>query len=100
MAFGTYPEGTLPDKWKRFPTFTRHLNGAIDYFDHVREGGLDWHNDWETCYDKGYSTELITQEAVRCINTYKKEGPFLLYVAYNAPHTPLQAQRKRYSTLL
>lgn len=77
-----------------FSHFYGHLNGAIDYFDHMREGELDWHNDWETCYDKGYSTELITQEAVRCINTYEKEGPFLLYVAYNAPHTPLQAQEK------
>lgn len=77
-----------------FSHFYGHLNGAIDYFDLTREGELDWHNDWETCHDKGYSTELITKEAVRCIDAYEKEGPFLLYVAYNAPHTPLQAQEK------
>lgn len=77
-----------------FSHFYGHLNGAIDYFDLTREGELDWHNDWETCHDKGYSTELITKEAIRCIDAYEKEGPFMLYVAYNAPHTPLQAQEK------
>lgn len=77
-----------------FSRFYGHLNGAIDYFNHTREGELDWHNDWESCYDEGYSTELITKEAIKCIDSYKKEGPFLLYVAYNAPHTPLQAQEK------
>lgn len=77
-----------------FSHFYGHLNGAIDYFDLTREGELDWHNDWETCHDKGYSTELITKEAIHCIDAYEKEGPFMLYVAYNAPHTPLQAQEK------
>ena len=77
-----------------FSHFYGHLNGAIDYFDLTREGELDWPNDWETCHDKGYSTELITKEAIRCIDAYEKEGPFMLYVAYNAPHTPLQAQEK------
>lgn len=77
-----------------FSHFYGHLNGAIDYFDLTREGELDWHNDWETCHDKGYSTELITKEAICCIDAYEKEGPFMLYVAYNAPHTPLQAQEK------
>ena len=77
-----------------FSHFYGHLNGALDYCDLTREGELDWHNDWETCHDKGYSTELITKEAIRCIDAYEKEGPFMLYVAYNAPHTPLQAQEK------
>ena len=74
-----------------FTHFYGHLNGAIEYFTHNREGELDWHNDWESCYDKGYSTDLITKEAVRCIDKYSKEGPYFLYVAYNAPHTPYEA---------
>jgi arylsulfatase B len=77
---------------KGFTHFYGHLNGAIDYFTHEREGELDWHNDWESCYDKGYSTDLITEHAVRCIRDYSKEGPFFIYVAYNAPHGPLQAK--------
>ena len=76
-----------------FTHFYGHYNGAIDYFTHEREGELDWHNDWETSYDKGYSTDLISQEAERCIFQYK-DNPFFLYVAFNAPHGPLQAKEE------
>ncbi len=75
-----------------FTHFYGHLNGAIDYFTHEREGELDWHNDWETCRDKGYSTDLIANEASRCIDRYAPgDDPFFLYVAFNAPHSPYQA---------
>ncbi|MFT3902188.1 MAG: arylsulfatase [Niabella sp.] len=78
-----------------FSHFYGHYNGAIDYFTHEREGELDWHNDWNTSYDKGYSTDLISDEAVKCIKQYKSDcGPFFLYVAYNAPHGPLQAKEE------
>lgn len=75
-----------------FTHFYGHLNGAIDYFTHERDGELDWHNDFAPCYDKGYATDLLAGESVRCIKEYAKEGPFFLYVAFNAPHTPLQAK--------
>ncbi len=76
-----------------FTHFYGHLNGAIDFFSHEREGELDWHDDWESSYDKGYSTDLITNRAVQCIRSYSaEENPFFIYVAYNAPHTPLQAK--------
>lgn len=75
-----------------FTHFYGHLNGAIDYFTHERDGELDWHNDLASCYDKGYTTDLIAAESVRCIREYSKDGPFFLYVAFNAPHTPLQAK--------
>lgn len=76
-----------------FTHFYGHLNGAIDFFSLEREGELDWHDDWESSYDKGYSTDLITNRAVQCIKNYsQEENPFFIYVAYNAPHTPLQAK--------
>lgn len=75
-----------------FTHFYGHLNGALDYFTHERDGELDWHNDYASCYDKGYTTDLIAKESVRCIRNYADEGPFFLYVAFNAPHTPLQAK--------
>lgn len=74
-----------------FTHFYGHLNGAIDYFTHEREGELDWHNDWESSYDKGYSTDLLSEHAANCIDKYSTESPFFLYVAFNAPHEPLQA---------
>ncbi|RAV30258.1 arylsulfatase B [Sinomicrobium soli] len=76
-----------------FTRFYGHYNGAIDYFTHKREGELDWHNDWDTSFDKGYSTDLISDEAVKCIRDYTG-SPFLMYVAYNAPHGPLQAKKE------
>lgn len=77
-----------------FTHFYGLYNGAFDYFTHKREGELDWHNDSATSRDKGYSTDLISQEAVRCIKAYAGDSPFFLYVAYNAPHGPLQAKKE------
>ena len=65
------------------------LNGRIDYFTHDREGGLDWHRDGKTSFDKGYSTELIGREAIRLIRERDRNKPLFLYVAFNAPHAPL-----------
>ncbi|MDR2472234.1 MAG: arylsulfatase, partial [Tannerella sp.] len=72
--------------------FYGHLNGAIDYFTHHREGQLDWHNDWASSHDEGYATDLIAREAVKCIENYAADGPFMLHIAFNAPHEPLQAK--------
>lgn len=78
-----------------FTHFYGHFNGAIDYFTHTREGEQDWHRGYEVSNDKGYTTDLITTEAVKSIKRYSgNDSPFFLYVAYNAPHTPLQAQKK------
>ncbi|CAA6690686.1 MULTISPECIES: sulfatase-like hydrolase/transferase [unclassified Lentimonas] len=40
-----------------------------------------------------YLTDGLSREAVRFINeASKKDQPFFLYLAYNAPHTPLEAK--------
>jgi len=41
----------------------------------------------------GYLTDVFTDEAVKFIGA-NKDKPFFLYLAYNAPHTPLQATKK------
>ena len=77
-----------------------HLGPSVDYFTHIWSGGLDWHRDGEILREEGYSTELIAAEAVRQIKSRDKAKPLFLYVAFNAPHTPLQAPEdsiKRYS---
>ncbi|MCH9022222.1 MAG: arylsulfatase, partial [Planctomycetes bacterium] len=39
-----------------------------------------------------YTTDYFTKYALQYLDEYKDEGkPFFLYVAYNAPHDPLQA---------
>lgn len=75
-----------------FTSFYGHYNGAIDYFTHEREGEKDWHRNYAPSGDRGYSTDLMTDEATRILNTPARGGsPWMMWVAYNAPHGPLQA---------
>ncbi len=75
-----------------FTSFYGHYNGAIDYFTHEREGVVDWHRDRSPSADQGYATDLMTEEAVRIINAPSPGGaPWMMWLAYNAPHGPLQA---------
>jgi hypothetical protein len=43
-------------------------------------------------------TDYLTDEAIKAIDANKKQ-PFFMYLAYNAPHTPLQATREDYDAL-
>lgn len=66
--------------------------GATDYFTHERDGGLDWHRNDRALRQEGYTTDLIAAEAVQILEQRASDRrPFFLYVAFNAPHTPLQA---------
>jgi arylsulfatase A-like enzyme len=47
---------------------------------------------------KGYMTDVLTDEAVGFIDRNAKK-PFFLYLAYNAPHEPLQAPKAIYDKL-
>jgi arylsulfatase A-like enzyme len=68
-----------------------HYNGALDYFNHTRDGGFDWHRNDKVCRDEGYTTVLLGNEAVRLVEQHDRARPLFLYMAFNAPHTPLQA---------
>jgi arylsulfatase A-like enzyme len=67
-----------------------HYNGAIDYFTHIRDGGLDWHRDDRASRDEGYSTHLIAREAARLVVEHDPARPLFLYVPFNAVHSPHQ----------
>jgi len=71
-----------------------HLGGEIDYFTHIYYGGLDWQRNGKVVREEGYSTELITRESVKLIKQRDKSKPMFLYVAFNAPHLPLQVTDK------
>ncbi len=77
-----------------FDSFLGFTNAGIDFFTHIARGGLDWQRDGKSVREEGYSTDLITQEAVSRIQGRDASKPLLLYVAYNAVHTPLQAPDK------
>jgi arylsulfatase A-like enzyme len=67
-----------------------HYNGALDYFTHIRDDGLDWHRDDRASRDEGYSTHLVAREAVRLIKERDAKRPLFLYVPFNAVHGPYQ----------
>ncbi len=67
------------------------LIGEIDYFTHEADGVLDWYRDNKKLNEKGYSTTLIGNEAVKYINAQNASQPFYLYLTFNSPHTPYQA---------
>jgi arylsulfatase A-like enzyme len=68
-----------------------HVNGAIDYFTHERDGGLDWNRNGKSVREEGYSTFLLGAEAARFIKGRDRGRPFFLYLPFNSPHAPLQA---------
>lgn len=76
-----------------FTEFVGFFNDFVDYFKHTRCGEIDWHRGEEPNDDKGYTSDLITDAAVEFIERNAGgEAPFFCWVAYNAPHTPLQAK--------
>jgi arylsulfatase A-like enzyme len=91
---GHYQEAYLPTQ-RGFDYHYGHYCGAVDYFTHKQQGGLDWHRNEKPVEEKGYTTDLISQEAVKLIRSHNySESPLFLYVSFNAPHTPLQAKEE------
>ena len=65
--------------------------GELDYFTQEEHGVLDWYRDNKPIREKGYTTQLIGNDAVNYINAQDPNKPFYLYLTFNAPHTPYQA---------
>ncbi|ELR98092.1 arylsulfatase [Gloeocapsa sp. PCC 73106] len=89
---GHYQESYLPTS-RGFDYHYGHYLAGIDYFTHKSGDGLDWHRNNNPVYIEGYSTDLIAQDAVQLINNHDyHKNPLFLYIAFNAPHIPLQAK--------
>lgn len=77
-----------------FTEFYGHYNGAIDYFSRERFGQLDWHRNLNSVHEEGYSTDLVGDAAVDFFQQRDGNSPFYMFVAFNAPHSPIQAKRE------
>jgi len=75
-----------------FDEYFGFLSGSADYFTHAYRGPRTWMFRNDEPYDEPgvYMTDLLTREAVSFINR-NASRPFFLYLAYNAPHGPIQA---------
>jgi arylsulfatase A-like enzyme len=73
-----------------------HFHGYLgdmmdDYYNHRRHGINYMRLNSKEIDPKGHATDLFTQWAIDYIKERaKSKRPFFLYLAYNAPHTPIQ----------
>ncbi|MCF6358278.1 MAG: arylsulfatase [Draconibacterium sp.] len=68
---------------------TTYYKRDTSYFDPIL-----WHNGNTKLY-KGYCTDIFTEQAIRFIES-NQQKPFFCYLAFNAPHTPLQVPDEYY----
>ena len=66
---------------------TTYLRGDSAYFDPVL-----WHNGKQEKYE-GYCSDIFAGQAIDFIGR-NRDKPFFCYLAFNAPHTPLQVPEK------
>ncbi|WP_211329950.1 arylsulfatase [Deminuibacter soli] len=83
-------------KWPLQRGFERYygiLAGAASYFRPQGGRGLTYNNT-QLPAPQGdyYTTDAFTDSAISFVNAQHDSRPFFLYLAYNAPHWPLQAK--------
>jgi arylsulfatase A-like enzyme len=73
-----------------------HFHGFLgdmmdDYFTHLRQGNNYMRLNADTVDPKGHATDIFTDWGLGFLNTQKSDKrPFFMYLAYNAPHDPVQ----------
>lgn len=78
-----------------FDHFFGLLGGNHHYFDHMdRIGVPDLWLDNDAIEREGYTTDLITEDAITFIEAHQ-EKPFFLYLSHAAPHFPWQGPDNR-----
>lgn len=81
----------FPERYQ--PIYERQMKNAKEYInDYIAP--LE-HNGKQVTTESEYLTDALSREAVRFIDeASKKDSPFFLYLAYNAPHSPLEAKEE------
>ena len=73
-----------------FDTFRGFMAGGSDYHSHInRSGEPDWWKDDKLVPEEGYTTDLLTDHAIRFIEQ-NKDNPFCVYIPHQAVHFPFQ----------
>lgn len=89
-----------PDQWGFTNSFTL-LNGEANHYKHIDknpspDGEDDYRMDGKAVEipKNFYSTDAYTDYLIEKLNQKSKQQPFFAYLAYTAPHSPLQAPEK------
>ncbi len=82
-----------------FERYFGHLSGAVNFFTGVdTRGKMRWRlnaDEFEVPETGFYATDAMTDYAIRFLDEMvEPDKPFFLYLAYNAPHYPLQAKQE------
>jgi len=87
---GLYPPQRPIDRG--FEHFEGFLGDMMDdYYTHQRHGLNYMRHGEKVITPTGHATDLFSEWAVRYIESRtSSKAPFFLYLAYNAPHTPIQ----------
>ncbi len=73
-----------------FDEYVGFVSGNVDYQSHLdQENQADWWKQDKLVPEEGYQTTLIGNHAVGFI-ARNKADPFFLYLAFGAPHYPIQ----------
>ncbi|WP_237607607.1 sulfatase-like hydrolase/transferase [Roseimaritima sediminicola] len=94
-AVGKWHLGLEPENHplsRGFASFDGFLGDMMDdYYDHRRHGNNYMRSDREQIDPEGHATDLFSQWAVDFVREQQDSTrPWMLYLAYNAPHTPIQ----------
>jgi arylsulfatase A-like enzyme len=85
---------TAPDSpnERGFDLFHGFLGDMMDdYLTHIRDGKNYMRHNADEITPEGHATDLFTAWACEYLESRRgKDEPFFLYLAYNAPHSPIQ----------
>ena len=80
----------LPNE-RGFDLYRGHLSGMMDYYSHEHRGVSYLRYDSAPISAEGHATDLFSDWAVEYVlEREKSDEPFFLYLAYTAPHSPIQ----------
>jgi arylsulfatase A-like enzyme len=80
----------LPNE-RGFDLYRGHLSGMMDYYTHEHRGVSYLRHDEKPIAAEGHATDLFSDWAVEYLHERRgTDTPFFLYLAYTAPHSPIQ----------
>jgi arylsulfatase len=95
--------GGRTEAWPLQRGFDRYygcISGAFNYFEPGPNAGMKLGNEPAAAPSDFYATDAFTDRAIEFLDESGDDEPFFLYLAYNAPHWPLNPKEKDFEKYL